>query len=252
MTLVKGLAEAAGRGTIETSSMLSLEDLRPAWHADAACKGKGNAAFFQAHQAQEAKKLCATCPSVVPCLEASLLTFGDFSAKERHGIWGGAGGQQRRLFKRLHKDRPHAEPGPVADCACAWCVELARHLDQISSGHATGASSGVAIPNRNGPRARHGLRVTFNRGCRCDACGYAASQSAQRLARQGVDTSDWWHERFEGISMDDPVVAAAARLVGGVEAMIQLGELSGSSELGKSARRLRAAMRAAQTDADAA
>jgi len=73
----------------------ALEELlaaveRPAWHAQAACRGKGPARWFpgQGDDLGPARELCAACPVREPCLEAA--------RTERNGIWGGQSERQRR------------------------------------------------------------------------------------------------------------------------------------------------------------
>lgn len=37
------------------------------------------------------------------------------------------------------------------------------------------------VLNRNGPGATHGLRVTYNRGCRCRPCRFAMKDDVARI-----------------------------------------------------------------------
>lgn len=64
---------------------------RPAWHAHAACRGKGTAAFFAA-TSDTARRVCAACPVVAECAEAG--------QDERHGVWGGLSEDDRRKARR--------------------------------------------------------------------------------------------------------------------------------------------------------
>jgi hypothetical protein len=63
---------------------------RPAWHRQAACRGKGNRLFFpdRGDSLLPAKELCSNCPVLDSCAEAG--------RSETTGIWGGLSGRQRR------------------------------------------------------------------------------------------------------------------------------------------------------------
>lgn len=67
---------------------------RPAWHAEAACRGKDPNLFFPARgqSTAEAKALCHRCPVQAECLTAGL--------GEKHGIWGGSSERGRRQLRR--------------------------------------------------------------------------------------------------------------------------------------------------------
>lgn len=67
---------------------------RPAWHASAACRGKGPEIFYaeRGDDTRPAKDMCAACPVQVQCAEAG--------SRERHGVWGGFSERQRRSIRR--------------------------------------------------------------------------------------------------------------------------------------------------------
>ena len=72
---------------------------RPAWHADAACRGMGPDAFVIARGANvntmaRARAVCATCPASEPCLSYAL------ADPDCVGIWGGTTGTERRQLRR--------------------------------------------------------------------------------------------------------------------------------------------------------
>jgi hypothetical protein len=48
------------------------------------------------------------------------------------------------------------------------------------------------VMNRNGRSARHGVRATQSKGCRCDPCNWSATKLGQALTRVGLDTADHW------------------------------------------------------------
>lgn len=105
----------------------------------------------QANHGQAARAVCATCPVIRECLEGAL------DRNEEHGIWGGAGESMRRWLARAYRVGGQA-----------WADALDVHLADLA-GH------DVAVVNRNGDNATHGLRSTYNRGCRCKPCRFAAS-----------------------------------------------------------------------------
>jgi WhiB family redox-sensing transcriptional regulator len=60
------------------------------WMDQAACRGMDNEPFFQqGGHADEAKKVCATCPVRTDCLDYAI------GCRIRHGIWGGYGREDR-------------------------------------------------------------------------------------------------------------------------------------------------------------
>jgi WhiB family redox-sensing transcriptional regulator len=76
---------------------------RPAWQADAACRGVGAALFFPERgtdvraRVPEAKAICAGCPVRQECLEYALcLPF----PQSRYGIWGGLTEKERRQVRQ--------------------------------------------------------------------------------------------------------------------------------------------------------
>jgi WhiB family redox-sensing transcriptional regulator len=78
--------------------------VRPAWHAQAACRGRGPELFFppSGEDGVLAKAICARCPVREPCLEAG--------AREL-GVWGGTSERERRRRRRsrligLRESRP--------------------------------------------------------------------------------------------------------------------------------------------------
>lgn len=105
----------------------------------------------RSNHGQPARAVCATCPVVRDCLEGAL------DRNEEHGIWGGAGESMRRWLARAYKTG-----------GTTWTDAMATHLRDLA-----GQSAGIV--DRNGPQATHGLRSTYNRGCRCKPCRLAAS-----------------------------------------------------------------------------
>lgn len=125
-----------------------------------------------------AKTICAGCPVRLECLVTSLANG------ETVGIWGGAGGKDRRPLRKAFRAAAHDPLGVDEACGCAWCTTV------------TAWFAGEVL-DANGPGATHGLRATQAKGCRCAACTWAASAEGQLLARHEVDTADWWR-RHDG------------------------------------------------------
>lgn len=76
-------------------------EMRPAWHAGAACRGHGPELWFPANgePTAEALELCRRCPVRAECFEAG--------RGERYGVWGGTGeAERRRPPRRLGAERP--------------------------------------------------------------------------------------------------------------------------------------------------
>lgn len=66
------------------------------WRDDAACIGFPFAIFFpeRGETTRPAKEICATCTVRWECLEYA------FVFREKHGIWGGTSGRDRRRIRR--------------------------------------------------------------------------------------------------------------------------------------------------------
>lgn len=71
---------------------------RPAWHAQAACRGAGPARWFpgQGEPLEAARAICAGCAVQAECSDAAI--------DERHGIWAGTSARQRRELRRTIAD----------------------------------------------------------------------------------------------------------------------------------------------------
>jgi len=130
-------------------------DPRADWEKLAACRDHPTSWWFPErgvdgtdNHGSEAKKTCATCPVLRPCLE------GAVDRHEQIGIWGRAGGGVLRWLGR-ERSRDVEEPG-------GWEDAFAKHLRRLD-----GDREAV---NMNGPGTTHGSEVTCARGCRCPPC----------------------------------------------------------------------------------
>jgi WhiB family transcriptional regulator, redox-sensing transcriptional regulator len=72
----------------------SLEDwlARPAWHADALCKGE--TALYFSRRASKAAATCQRCPVRQPCLDTAM------ADSDLEGVWGGFTEKKRRQLRR--------------------------------------------------------------------------------------------------------------------------------------------------------
>lgn len=122
------------------------------WRARSACNGLDPAIFFPEieeggdNHGAEAKAVCATCPVVETCLVDAIESGQDV------GIWGGTGESLRRWLARAWRAGGET-----------WTAALDAHLATLHGEHRP-------VVDRNGKGATHGLRSTYNRGCRCRAC----------------------------------------------------------------------------------
>jgi WhiB family redox-sensing transcriptional regulator len=85
-----------------------LEELAAGWQRLAACRGEDSVFFFAPAYFEKrgeklareavAKRICATCPVIQPCLDYALAT------REPHGVWGGLNETERRaILKRRQR-----------------------------------------------------------------------------------------------------------------------------------------------------
>lgn len=89
MTVAEAVAgiRASGEDVLAVLDRFEAMLARPAWHAQARCRGYGPKAFFTI-DATAAKATCAACPVRRECAEAG--------EGHRFGTWGGVGERERR------------------------------------------------------------------------------------------------------------------------------------------------------------
>jgi WhiB family redox-sensing transcriptional regulator len=82
---------------------------RPAWVADANCRGLDPELFFPERgvHTDEAKAVCRRCDVQVECLTYAI------NLGEKHGIWGGMSERERRRIRR-HVRIANEDRGDVA------------------------------------------------------------------------------------------------------------------------------------------
>lgn len=80
-----------------TERVLRIDEV--AWREKAACVGKQEFFFndFRPSAVREAKKICASCPVRMECLEYGL-------AHIEYGIWGGYTANERKRLRRARRD----------------------------------------------------------------------------------------------------------------------------------------------------
>jgi len=83
----------ADRPTSAEDILDLLDVIRPAWHADAACRGQTDVMFPVAEHGHHldtsaARALCDRCPVINECAEQG--------RTERYGVWGGSGRMRQR------------------------------------------------------------------------------------------------------------------------------------------------------------
>jgi WhiB family redox-sensing transcriptional regulator len=81
-------------------SILDAIPQRPAWQAEAACRGMDPDSFFlprgtQPEAVEAARRVCRACPVAVECRE--------WGIDEPHGIWGGLSPRQRQQARTARR-----------------------------------------------------------------------------------------------------------------------------------------------------
>ncbi len=153
----------------EVEMMRKAAELNAEVNARAACRSVDTAVFFPRRRAGrsnhgvEAKAVCRGCAVLIPCLEGALDRLEEF------GIWGGAGEDERRHLRRAFVARD-ADPE-------RWRGALEGHIQHLEG-------EAVPVVNRTGPGATHGLRVTYNRGCRCVGCIWGMKDDVEAISER--------------------------------------------------------------------
>lgn len=137
------------------------------WFARAACLGLDPNLWFPEtiegegdNHGRHAKAICATCPVQLDCLVDAL------ARNEDGGIWGGAGEPTRRALGRTLADATHDPTVLPEVCGCGWCAMV-------------WAFRAGEVIDCNGSGATHGIRATYNNGCRCGACTFSVQMYGQ-------------------------------------------------------------------------
>ena len=148
----------ADRPTSAEDTLDLLDALRPAWHADAACRGQTDVMFPVAEHGHRldttaARALCDRCPVRNPCAEAG--------RTERYGVWGGTGSGSGRMRQR---ERSAAIRDALADGEWHSTSDIAQHLkNHLSTVHRSLVglvSAGVLEQQKRHPSTYYRLKET--------------------------------------------------------------------------------------------
>lgn len=108
------------------------------WREAALCAQTDAALFFpdKGGSAREAKRLCATCPVRIQCLESAL------DNDERHGIWGGLSERELRKIRRaLIAARQRSDEHPTEPAEEPVAEPAATTSSSTSSSNTEGAAA---------------------------------------------------------------------------------------------------------------
>ena len=200
----------------DESGIAALFDLirRPAWQAQAACRGMGPELFFPPLGAtggthpNPAREICAGCPVRVEC--------GTFAVEnvEMYGTWGGMSPRRRQKI-RTENPKPRVTPGPWnLPAACGTDAGYYRHLrgthtppcDPCKAAHSRVTTVRQAKPEhvshrveREGRRRAERIAAGWCRpctnsqhsmcraeGCKCPKCGQVSVQLPADHAVKGA------------------------------------------------------------------
>ena len=148
----------ADRPTSAEDILDLLDALRPAWHADAACRGQTAVMFPVAEHCHRldtsaARALCARCPVQAPCAEQG--------RTERYGVWGAGGSSSGRVRQR---ERSAAIRDALADGEWHSTSDIAQHLkNHLSTVHRSLVglvSAGVLEQQKRHPSTYYRLKET--------------------------------------------------------------------------------------------
>ena len=149
---------SADRPTSAEDILDLLDALRPAWHADAACRGQTDVMFPVAEHGHRldttaARALCDRCPVRNPCAEAG--------RSEKYGVWGDTGSGSRRMRQR---ERSAAIQQILADGEWHSTGDIAAHVNgDLSTVHRSLVglvSAGVLEQQKRHPSAYYRLKET--------------------------------------------------------------------------------------------
>jgi WhiB family redox-sensing transcriptional regulator len=115
-----------------------------------------------------AVKVCAGCPVREACLEAAV------RRNEQHGVWGGAGGNRRKALRK------HLRNGEEV-----FGRALAAHFRILDGCEGPDDRLMLGV---FGAKATHGRRVTYAKGCRCEACTLSAALNTAKSSRSSTST----------------------------------------------------------------
>ena len=148
----------ADRPTSAEDILDLLDALRPAWHAQAACRGQTDVMFPESEPGRRAdtsaaQALCERCPVQAECADAG--------RTERYGVWGAGGSSSGRVRQR---ERSAAIRDALADGEWHSTSDIAQHLkNHLSTVHRSLVglvSAGVLEQQKRHPSAHYRLKET--------------------------------------------------------------------------------------------
>jgi len=164
-----------------------------------AAEARGVSAELAVTSAVEAKRICADCSVIIPCLDWAV-------RHDEQGIWGGVGPDRRSLLRAaLNSGNALAYHVALMEVLAELGRQVRGHEDERevtpegSCGRCGARRRAGRLPvDGNGPGARCGLAATYNRGCRCDPCVEAKSewQKRQKAKRRKAKAKDPFGEAF--------------------------------------------------------
>jgi hypothetical protein len=107
--------------------MILLEDLRPSWQHDAACRGRGELWFgSDTVSPMVAAAVCRTCPVRIPCASYALelVTRGE----ALHGVWAGVRAGDVDGLRAITGDAVAPQTAPADAHALAVGISTASDL----------------------------------------------------------------------------------------------------------------------------
>ena len=147
---------SADRPTSAEDILDLLDALRPAWHADAACRGQTDVMFPVAEHGHRldttaARALCDRCPVQAPCAEQG--------RTERYGVWGAGGSSSGRVRQR---ERSAAIRDVLADGDWHSTGDIAQqingHLSTVHRSLVGLVSAGVLEQQKRHPSTYYRLK----------------------------------------------------------------------------------------------
>lgn len=110
------------------------------WREDALCAQTDPALFFpdKGGSTREAKRVCASCPVRIQCLESAL------DNDERHGIWGGLSEVDLRKIRRARRAAARKRPVPEAPAAPPTDAPVEAPAANTSSSSSSSSTEGAA------------------------------------------------------------------------------------------------------------
>ena len=148
----------ADRPTSAEDILDLLDALRPAWHAQAACRGQTDVMFPVSEPGRRAdtsaaQALCERCPVQAECADAG--------RTERYGVWSAGGSSSGRVRQR---ERSAAIRDALADGEWHSTSDIAQHLkNHLSTVHRSLVglvSAGVLEQQKRHPSTYYRLKET--------------------------------------------------------------------------------------------